>query len=392
MERMALAYVNPKILIWARTRAQMTPDQLSRGFVGREKIIAWESGDQVPTFTQVEHLAKKLRLPVLVFFITNPPSDELPLADLRTIKDASRKKISANFREVINDSIVRQDWYREEFPNAKPRILARRFSIDDDVIEVADHLRKALWINDELVGECADWNEFLQKLSANAERAGVLVLRSGVVRNDTKKKLDVEEFRGFTLTDDAAPLVFINSNDTTTAQIFTLIHELVHLCIDRGGISNPDPTKAIKGLRNKTELFCNQVAAEVLVPKRKFLVAWQSNLSHSENLKRIVKFFRVSNMVALRRAFDLGKLPSDYFFKAVKVDYDRFKKKKEKDEDKKSTGGPELFAIFPVRNGRQFTESVFVALQGRKVAYTEAARLLGLKVPTLEAFAKRRAA
>jgi Zn-dependent peptidase ImmA (M78 family) len=391
-DSMALAHVNPKMLVWARTRAQITPEQLARNFVDVEKITAWESGDQMPTFNQVDQLAKKFRVPLLVLFLTSPPSDELPLADLRTVKDVGRKKISANFRETINDAIVRQDWYREEFPNAKPRILSKQFSIEDDVVAVGDYLRKTLWINDELVGQCADWNEFLLKLSQNAERAGVLVMRSGVVKNDNRKKLDVDEFRGFALTDEIAPLVFINSNDTTTAQIFTLIHEIVHLCINRSGISNPDPTKAIRGLRNKTELFCNQVTAEVLVPKRKFLVSWQSSLSHAENLKRIVKHFRVSNMVALRRAFDLGKIPSEFFFRSIKTDYARFKKKQEKDEENKSTGGPELFVLFPVRNSRKFTDSVFVALQGGKVAYTEAAKLLGLKVPTLEAFAKRLAA
>ena len=65
---------------------------------------------------------------------------------------------------------------------------------------------------------------------------------------------------------------------------------------------------------------------------------------------------------------------------------------KEKEEKHKQSGGPELFVYFPARNSRKFTDSIFVALQGGKVAYTEAARLLGLTVPTLEKFAKRRAA
>jgi hypothetical protein len=98
-------------------------------------------------------------------------------------------------------------------------------------------------------------------------------------------------------------------------------------------------------------------------------------------------------MVALRRAYDLGKLESAYFFRSVAADYARFRKKKEKDEEKKAaTGGPEPYVMVPVRSSRKFVDSVFVALQGGKVAYTEAARLLGLKVATLETFAKRRAA
>ena len=121
--------------------------------------------------------------------------------------------------------------------------------------------------------------------------------------------------------------------------------------------------------------------------------SWQSSYSHADNLKRIVRFFKVSNMVALRRAYDLDKIPADYFFRAVSADYARFKKREEKDEEKKDkAGGPELWTTYWIRSGRKFTDSVFVSLQGGKVSYTEAARLLGLTVPTLEVFAKRRAA
>ncbi len=232
-----------------------------------------------------------------------------------------------------------------------------------------------MWINNDLLAECKDWKDYLERLAQNAEAAGILVLRSGIVKNNNRRKLSIDEFRGFALIDDVAPLIFINANDTTTAQIFTLIHEIVHLCIGREGISNPDPTKAIEGMRNQTEAFCNKVTAEVLVPEKKFLRDWQSTNTNSENLRRIVRFNKVSHMVALRRAFDLGKLQRDYFFKSVQADYARFMKLKEKEEEHGQGGGPDLSVLLPIRNSRKFTDSVFVALQGGKVAYTEAARL-----------------
>lgn len=392
MESMALAHVNPTLLVWARTKAQLSLEHIAHNFVDADRIVAWEKGERVPTFAQAEEFAKRCRVPLLTLFLTTPPSEEIPLTDLRTIKDAARKKLSANFREVMNDAIVRQDWYREEFPNIKPRILAKQFAVESDVIEVAEYLRRTLWINNDLLAECHDWKEYLERLTQNAEAAGVLVLRSGIVRNNNKRKLNVDEFRGFALIDDIVPLVFLNTNDTTTAQIFTLIHELAHLCIGREGISNPDPTKPIEGMRNKTETFCNKVAAEVLVPQQKFLRDWQSGYTIPYNLKRIVRFHKVSNMVALRRAFDLGKISREYFFRSVQNDYARFKALKKKEEEREKRGGPELFVLLPLRNSRKFTDSIFMALQGGKVAYTEAARMLGLSLPTLETFAKRRAA
>ena len=48
--------------------------------------------------------------------------------------------------------------------------------------------------------------------------------------------------------------------------------------------------------------------------------------------------------------------------------------------------------MLPIRNGRLLTESVLVAVRGNRVAYTEAARLLGLKTPTLEKYARGEAA
>lgn len=62
-----------------------------------------------------------------------------------------------------------------------------------------------------------------------AEEAGVLVMRAGVAAGNNRRPLSVQEFRGFALSDKIAPVIFINSKDAKAAQIFTLVHELVHI-------------------------------------------------------------------------------------------------------------------------------------------------------------------
>jgi Zn-dependent peptidase ImmA (M78 family) len=392
MDCMALAHINPRMLAWARENCHLALDQL--GFPP-ERVAEWESGQQFPTVAQAEVLATKLQVPFLALFLSNPPGGEsLPIPDKRTLKDGSRGKLSANFRDALKGAIVKQDWYREQFSGQKAPISLTRFSIEDAIEDVAAFVRRALRINEELRRQCRNWEEFLLRIIENAENAGVIVLRSGFVRSATKRRLSVDEFRGFALADPVAPLIFVNANDTTTAQIFTVAHELVHIVLEQSAISNPSPTRGASAERSALEKFCNKVAAEVLVPQDMFLRAWRRDFSNEENLARIVRFFRVSNLVALRRAHDLNKIPSDYFFRSAKLDYERFRRQKEEEEErrKERTGGPNIFTTLATRNSARFTTALITELRGGRVAYTDAAKLLALKIPALESYIRAKVA
>ena len=90
-----------------------------------------------------------------------------------------------------------------------------------------------------------------------AEAHGILVVVNGIVGNNTHRRLDRNEFQGFALTDDYAPLIFVNGADFKAAQMFTLAHELARRFSGSAGVSSSDAGKQpIDG----AERFCNMVA------------------------------------------------------------------------------------------------------------------------------------
>ena len=91
------------------------------------------------------------------------------------------------------------------------------------------------------------------------EDDGILVSRNSVVGNSTARRLDVGEFRGFTIEDDGYVLVFVNTADAKTAQLFSLAHELGHEILGRTGISDHSEHVDI-------ERWCNRFAAAVIAP------------------------------------------------------------------------------------------------------------------------------
>ena len=377
---MAEALVTPQVIEWARQRYHLAIDTAAEKLkIKPDKLEAWEKGDERPTFRQAQRLAQKLRIPFGYLFLSAPPEEKLPLPDLRIVAGTQPHPPSPNFSDLLNDVLRKQQWYREyqESEGAQPVPFIGRFTLSSSPETIAADIRDTLGINDRMRQESENWEQFLRDFIQKAEGAGILVLRSGIVGNNTYRKLNVEEFRGFAISDDLAPVVFINGQDAKAAQIFTLAHELAHLWIGESGISNPDYRKLSSQQQHLIDRFCDQVAAETLLPKQDFLSHWQDNKTLEDNLQALAARYRVSEFVVLRRAYESEKITADDYhtqYQELLADHRRRKSKE---------GGGNFYLNLLARNSNTLTITLLVATAEGRVSQRDAARLLNVKVKTL---------
>jgi Zn-dependent peptidase ImmA (M78 family)/transcriptional regulator with XRE-family HTH domain len=380
------AYITPGVLRWARERDRLTPEAAAQRInVDVDRIRAWETGTARPTFRQAQSLAQKFNIPFGYLFLSAPPHDELPLPDLRTVADETVHQPSPELIDVVSDALAKQTWYREyqEAEHEASVPFIGRYSIADGVETIAADIRTTLGLTDEMRKQATSWEDFLRAFIAKVEDARVMVLRNSVVGHNTHRKLDVREFRGFAISDHLAPLIFINSRDAKSAQIFTLAHELAHLWIGQSGISNPDYGKAGNQQGNVTERLTNRIATETLLPNADFLAAWNKAETVEANLQLLTSRFRVSQIVVLRQAFDLSVVTTAVF---RRIYSDLLKRQQ---EAQAAGEGGDFYRIFLARSGRRLTSTLLSALAEDRVSYKEAAQLLGVKIGTLERISPR---
>ena len=304
------APVEPELIRWARERAGMKQSELVSKF---KKLPEWERGVISPTLRQLEEFASKVHVPLGYLFLHEPPDEPLLIADFRTTSDSAKDKASPNLIDTIYAMQRRQDWLREYLIEIEedPLPFAGSAGLDDAPDEVGLEMRHVVGLDDGWIKGVRTWQDAVHKLRVKIEDIRVMVVINGVVGNNTHRPLSVEEFRGFALSDDYAPLIFVNGKDAKSAQMFTLAHELAHIWLGEGGISGFEkllPT----GI--KVEEWCNRAAAEFLLPSSELQKCWAQAVQEREPFKFLAKLFKVSPIVAARRAMDLNLIDKKSFF------------------------------------------------------------------------------
>jgi Zn-dependent peptidase ImmA (M78 family) len=370
------------MLKWACRRAGVSVDALAQRPALR-KLPEWLSGDEQPTFKQLEAFAKATHTPFGFLFLPEPPDEPLPIPDLRTMRGERTERPSANMLDTIYTCQQRQDWYRENAQTMDEEPLTFVGSVQGgaDVLETAAQIRAALGLETPLSELAATNAEALRKLLDRLDALGVLVMVSGYVGTNTRRTLDPNEFRGFALVDPLAPLIFVNGQDSKAAQLFTLIHELAHIWAGQSGVSD-----VASSPRHDVERWCNAVAAEVLVPLDEF----RRVVRPGAEPERLAAKYRVSTLVILRRMLDAGFLTREEHDHAYDQELARLNALLARRKDADAGGGGNYYATARYRLGKRFATAVIASAWEGRSTFTEAFRLLGCRnVKTLEALGER---
>ena len=368
--------IKPELIRWAVDRSGLSLADFP------QVVEDWIDQNKKPTFSKLEAFARKAMIPFGYLFLDQPPIEKLPMPDYRTLRDAMIRRPSPNLLDTIQEMQRRQSWMREylveEGHTALPFVNSE--NIESTIPETVSSIRRWLHLGEDWATDHDTWEDALRFLVFQIESAGILVFVNGIVGNSTNRVLNPEEFRGFVLSDSIAPLIFVNGSDTKAAQMFTLVHELVHIWIGEDALVN---LPELQPAADDREKFCNRVAAEFLVPAMKLKAVWPTGASKPYPFVAVARRFKVSPIVVARLAKDLKLITTDDFFRFYQSYMDDVRGRK-----KSKKGGGNFYLTQNARLGRRFGRAVIAAAEMGRLTYQQAFDLTRLYGSTFDKYAE----
>lgn len=363
--------INPERYEWAIQRNGDTLETYCRKYP-KSKLFSWISGKELPTMKQLERFAKSVNVPLGYLFLAKTPKEQLPFPVFRGNAGVS-DHFDLNVYDVANIVRQRQDWLEDYISENELEAcdIVSSVTPQTPVLQTVSLLRQKLGLPPRWAFSLLNTEAAVNVLTEHLETNGVFVAYNGIVGNNTRRKIKVSECRGFALVNKTAPFIFVNTQDAKTAQLFTLIHETVHLMI---GISagHADTNENISNDTN--ERYCDAVAAEFLVPSSELISEWNNDI------KKIARLFKVSEPVIARKAHDVGLLSNDRY-----NEFWREYNSRPILENKKSAGG-DFYRSSVKRIGKTLAIHIKNAVNSRQLSYVDAYRLTGLYGKTYDTF------
>lgn len=316
------------------------------------------SGEKLPTYNQIEKISKLIKIPVGLLVLDRTVDINTQRLSFRTLESREIVAMSAELRDTIIEMQEKQFFLQNQ--------IDENLSINNQILRTANHLILAEHIRHKLdipINHIPDSkNDPIRYFRDKISSIGIFVFFNGKIKDNTHRPLNPNEFRGFSLNNSKAPIIFVNQKDSRNAQLFTLIHELVHLFVDNEGISNKDEQSDYS--HTGIEALVNRVTAEILVPKLLF------ERENTLNVEELANKYRVSRHVVARRLLDFGKINKNQYNSMIRsIESEPLPRKR-------SAGGNYRSNI-RFRIDKTFFHFVHNAIMQDRISYTEAFRLIG---------------
>lgn len=378
--------IKPEVILNAVEKSQRNIKDVKNRFNNFEK---WINKEIQPTFRQLTNLSNYLRIPFGHLLLDTPAKEKTPLLQFRTIETAAIQQPSRELIDTIKDMERKQAWLREIYMLEQREPLSFVGSLKEkrnkNTLEIADYIREKMNLNKNWYTNANSKNPTFNLLRKHLSDQGIIIMQNGIALNNTHRPLSLDEFRAFTLIDEYAPLIFINSRDTNSGKTFSLLHELVHIFFGQPSLYNDD-LKFRNKYVNPLEITCNAVAGEIITPTDHFIEEWEnySNqvIETNEKINNISTHFKVSPLIIARKALDQHYIGQKKYDEIAQLIIKNFLLN-QKNKKSKSTGGDPINNTLS-RIDHNFLTTLIEYTESGYVQYTRAYRLAGIGRGTFE--------
>ena len=359
--------INPKLLRWAREECEYSkPEMAARVHVSLEQYSIWEDTGEDIILDYLIALSKVCKRQIAFFFLPNIPSKTRKPTDYRNLEPAKSKltdKTLLAFRRTVRyqDFLLQlygQEYYRNMYSWVSDFQETFKDS-NNDLDERSAWIRDVLQypIHEQLSAKVRSEESYTRWRNSFEQHLGIHVFQFS---------MPTFEVQGFSYADSFPYCIAINNAYSVTSRTFTLFHELSHILNNQSGLCKP--SDVVSRQTSSLEYDCNSFAGCILVPSSEIIPAHDK-----DSIYELATKFKISSEVYLRRLFTLEYVSENEFFNLL-------------DQIRRSviTTQPHYIKSQVKRSinsrGMSLFDSTVNAMNERKISYSQASDILGLKI------------
>jgi len=326
MGKTQLVPITPSVLRWAVRESGYDVHSLASEIgVPDDELQSWQEGSTQPSKTKFDALVAKLKRPTALFFLPEPPDSSLPHVQFRRPHGSTRRGPSPKELRYLREAQrlrATTSWIFREMGIAAASIP--QISASTEVEAAAAQIRTILLGDTSQLRRPTTPAKDQGQWRARLEAQGVFVLMLPLGR---------ESIRGFSLYDEFAPVVAVNTHWDYRPRVFTMLHEFNHLVSRTSSACVETFQQRLPDSEDHVERWCEQVAAAVLMPwadvsaflSRDLQLSPERQVTSLDQLFRIAKHFGTSARAAALRL--IGKKRAGWeLYRQIPVSAERFAK------------------------------------------------------------------